>query len=363
MFRFKIPKVNQEKRDNRHEKSQAIDTIKVLMPAVVSIVISKHFKELEKELSLLPHFLPFGAPHIEIPKDEIDKKGMVQIGGGSGFFVDESGVILTNKHVVSDPAASYTVITDDNEQYEAEILARDPIDDVAILKVDPKGKRLKTVEIGDSAHLELGQTVIAIGNALGLFRNTVSKGIVSGLSRSIFAQATPQAVQEMRGLIQTDAAINPGNSGGPLVDVFGRAIGINTAIVFGAQNIGFAIPINAAKRDLEDLQKFGRIRRPLLGLRYITIDEKIREKLDLPVNYGAIVLGNGQDSAIIPDSPAHKAKLKEKDIILECNGERISKEKTLQDFLETLGVGEKIKLKVRRGNKEFLAELTLAERK
>lgn len=361
---FKLTLGGKRKADisSKKERSPIIDTVREIMPAVVSIVISKNVKDLEKELALLPHLFPFGAPRVEIPKEEIDKKGMVQIGGGSGFFVDKSGIILTNKHVVADLNASYTVIGNDNEQYEAEILARDPINDVAILRIEPK-KPIKVVEIGDSSGLELGQTVIAVGNALGLFRNTVSKGIVSGLSRSIFAQATPQSIQEMRGLIQTDAAINPGNSGGPLVDIFGRAIGINTAIVYGAQNIGFAIPINAAQRDIDDLRQFGRIKRPLLGLRYVTINDKLKEKLNLPVSYGALVLSNGQETAVIPGSPAHKAKLKEKDIVLECNGEKISPEKTLQDFLETLSVGEKISLTVLRGSKKFATEITLSERK
>jgi serine protease Do len=349
----------------KKEKSQLIKTIHDIMPAVVSIAISKDLKELQKELSLLPRFFPFGAPKVQIPEENVDSKGRVQIGGGSGFFVDKTGIILTNKHVVADVNASYTVITNNDEEFEAEILARDPIDDVAILKITPnKNTKIETVEIGDSEGLELGQTAIAVGNALGLFRNTVSIGIVSGLSRSIFAQSTPQAMQEMRGLIQTDAAINPGNSGGPLVDIFGRAIGINTAIVFGAQNIGFAIPINAAKRDLNDVKEFGRIKRPLLGLRYITLDEKMRDKLKLSVDYGAYIISNQPNqTAVIPGSPAEKAKLKDKDIILECDGMKISRNKTLQDLLETMTVGQKIKLRVLRERKEFTTELILAERK
>lgn len=335
------------------------------MPAVVSIAISKDIKELRKEMSMLPRFLPFGGPKLDIPDEAVDAKGRVQIGGGSGFFVDESGIILTNKHVVADTNANYTVITNDNEEFETEILARDPIDDVAILKITPrKGTKITCVEIGDSEELELGQTAIAVGNALGLFRNTVSIGIVSGLSRSIFAQPSPQAVQEMRGLIQTDAAINPGNSGGPLVNIYGQAIGINTAIVFGAQNIGFAIPINAAKRDLADVKQYGRIKRPLLGLRYVTLDDKMKEKLKLSVDYGAYVISNKpNESAVIAGSPAAKAKLKDKDIILECDGVKITRNKTLQDFLETMSVGQKIRLRVLRAHKEFSTELTLAERK
>lgn len=334
------------------------------MPAVVSIVISKSLEAIEKEIppEVLP-FLPFGHPHLDIPQEEIDARGMVKIGGGSGFIVDESGIVLTNKHVVMDPKAEYTVITNDDKKYSAEVLARDPVDDVAILKI--KGKNLATVELGESTGLDLGQTVIAIGNALGIFKNTVSSGIISGLSRSIRAATAPMvAPQELRGLIQTDAAINPGNSGGPLVNLDGEAIGINSAIVFGAQNLGFAIPINFAKRDLEDVKKFGRIKRPLLGLRYVTIDEGMKGKMGLAVDYGAMIAGQPPHTeAIIPGSPAHKAGLKEKDIILECDGAKITSQATIQDVLEEKEVGDVLNLKVMRGKKTFIAEVKLTERK
>lgn len=332
------------------------------MPAVVSIVISKSLEQIEKEIppEILP-FLPFG-PHLQIPEEEIDARGMIKIGGGSGFLVEPNGIIVTNRHVIIDANAEYTVITDDNKKYKAEILARDPIDDVATLKID--SKNMPFIKLGDSSQIELGQSVLAIGNALGLFKNTVSAGIISGLSRSIRAAVDPLHLQELRGLIQTDAAINPGNSGGPLVNDKGEAIGINTAIVFGAQNLGFAIPINAAKRDLNDIKKFGRIRRPLLGLRYMTIDETMKEKMKLPVNYGALVIGQKPHApAIVPDSPAHKAGIHEKDIILECNGQKITPEKTIQDFLEEMNVGEKITLTVLRKNKKVTIAVTLTERK
>ncbi|MFA5084176.1 MAG: trypsin-like peptidase domain-containing protein, partial [Candidatus Paceibacterota bacterium] len=243
---------------------------------------------------------------------------------------------------------------------KAEILARDPNNDVAILKIEPPAEGLTTVSLGDSGEIELGQTVMAIGNALGLFKNTVSSGIVSGLSRSIAAQADVNSFQELRGLIQTDAAINPGNSGGPLVDIFGNAIGINVAVVFGAENIGFAIPINAAKRALIDLKKYGRIRRPFLGIRYLTIDPNLKEKLKLPVDYGALIAS--EEHAIVPKSPADLAGLQEKDILLEINGEKITTDKPIQDFLENLAVNETIKLRILRNEKEIDIKMTLAER-
>ncbi|MBI2024901.1 MAG: trypsin-like peptidase domain-containing protein [Candidatus Harrisonbacteria bacterium] len=346
------------------EKSPIIKTIKKVMPAVVSIVISKSLEAIEKEIppDLLP-FMPFGQPHLNIPESEIDSRGMVKIGGGSGFIVNSNGTILTNKHVVIDPRAEYTVVTNDEKKYKAEVLARDPVDDVAILKID--AGNLPTVELGDSSGVELGQSVVAIGNALGLFKNTVSAGIISGLARSIRAATVPMApTQELRGLIQTDAAINPGNSGGPLVDLDGKAIGINAAIVFGAQNLGFAIPISYAERDLSDLKKFGRIKRPLLGLRYVTIDEDIKGKMKLPVDYGAMVVGQKpHNEGVVKDSPADKAGLKEKDIVLECDGNKITVNKTIQDVLEEKEAGDALDLKVLRGKKTLNLKVVLSERK
>ncbi len=340
--------------------------IKKLSPAVVSIVISKSLEEIEKELpaEMLP-LMPFGMPDLEIPPEKIDARGMVQIGGGSGFIVDPSGIILTNKHVISDLSAEYTVITSDGEKHKAAIAARDPIDDVAILKIDSLKKKLPVAKLGDSSSLDLGEEVLAIGNTLGLFQNTVSRGIISGLSRSIAAKPDPrQPIQELRGLIQTDAAINPGNSGGPLLNMKGEVIGINAAIVFGAQNVGFAIPINSAKRDLADLKKYGRVRRPLLGIRYINIDENLKEKMGLPVSYGALIVGKGKHyEAVIQGTPAHQAGIKEKDIVLECNKEKLSLKKTIQDFLEEMSVGEILNMKILRNGKTLDLEVKLGERR
>ncbi|TSC96578.1 MAG: hypothetical protein Athens071426_61 [Parcubacteria group bacterium Athens0714_26] len=341
--------------------------IKKVLPSVVSIVVSKKLEEVEKELPAeLFSLLPFSVPDLKNNGQKIDSRGMVQIDGGSGFIVDPAGIILTNKHVVSDVSAEYTIITSDNKKYLAEIIACDPIDDVAILKIKSTDKqKLPFVKLGDSSKLELGQTVLAIGNVLGIFQNTVSKGIVSGLSRAINAQTdsgTP--AQELRGLIQTDAAINPGNSGGPLINENGEVIAINAAIVSGAQNIGFAIPINAAKRDLSDVKKYGKVKRPLLGLRYINIDAELQRKLDLPSDYGALVAGKGEPlQGIILGTPAAKAGFEEGDVITECNGEKLSECKTIQDFLEKLNVGDTLKMKVLRKEKELEIKVVLGERK
>lgn len=351
-----------------HSPSPLVATIKKVMPAVVSITIAKSVAAIEKEIppEMLP-FIPLEKGHLKVPQELIDSEGRINIGGGSGFIVEEKGIVITNKHVVADKEAEYTVIATDGTKYHAEILARDPMDDVAIIQLKNVHTPLPIVPLGDSTNLELGETVLAIGNALGLFKNTVSAGIISGLSRAIRANAEmnqKEPPQELRGLIQTDAAINPGNSGGPLVNIDGYAIGINAAIVAGAQNVGFAIPIHTVTRDLEDLKKHGRIRRPLLGLRYLMIDDGLQNKMHLPVNSGAIILGHHHTiPAIIPGSPAAKANLKEKDIILECNGEKVTSDRNIQDFLEEREVGDVLKLKIQRGTRILEAKVTLAERK
>ncbi len=344
--------------------SPIIRTIKKVMPSVVSIVIAKKLEELERDI---PHeLLNMAEPGVDpkaLLKEQADIHGMVRIGGGSGFIVHANGIILTNKHVVADAEAAYTVFLNNEKKYMAAVIARDPIEDIAILKID--ADHLPTIRLGDSSKLELGEEIIAIGNALGIFKNTVSRGIVSGLSRSIRAAPDPKApVQELRGLIQTDAAINPGNSGGPLVNLQGEAIGINAAIVFGAQNLSFALPINAAKRDLQDLKEYGRIRKPLLGLRYILVDENLSAKMHLESDHGALVLGQDPHSiAVVPNSPAHRAGIRERDLIISCNGEQLTNEKTIQDFLENMEVGQTMHLDMLRNGKNIRADVILAERK
>ncbi len=338
--------------------------IKNTMPTVVSVVLSKKVDDLKKELASLK---PAAKNKIKIPEEKITSDGTIEIGGGSGFLVDASGIVLTNKHVIAESNVKYKVVTDEEESFEAELLARDPVDDVAILKIifpENKTRKFPYLKLGNSSDLDLGQTVLAIGNALGIFKNTVSMGIISGLSRSVKAKPDPkEPTQEMRGLIQTDAAINPGNSGGPLVDMSGKVIGINAAVVAGAQNISFAIPINTAKRDLIDLKKFGRIRRPLLGVRYVTLNEEISKKMSLPVESGAyITKEHPMDEAVIKGTPADKAGLKENDIILEWNGKPI-KNDSIQDLLENSKVGDEVRLKILRGNKNFETSVILSERK
>jgi len=350
------------------EKSPIVKLVKKCAPAVISIIITKNLPKLENFPDFFP-FLPFGFNpkelYKQIPPEMFDEHGRVKIGGGSGFFVSKDGLILTNKHVVIDPNANYTVMTNEGKKYQAKVVARDPINDVAILKIEESG--LPFIDLGESSNLELGQTVVAIGNALGQFQNTVSTGIVSGLSRHITAQAGIDGQkQELRGIIQTDAAINPGNSGGPLVDIDGKAIGINSAIVFGAQNIGFSIPINAAKKALSDIKKYGRIRAPFLGLRYISIDPVLKMKHNLPVDYGALVIPEATpgDYGVLPNSPADKAGILEHDIILEVNKQKITPDLPLSDVIQKHEVGNELHLKIlRRDGKEIAVTVVLEEMK
>jgi serine protease Do len=349
------------------EEKKVIAVIKKIIPAVVSIIIQKHLDAVEKEM---PHEIYSFQPSGTLKKEKkfglteliADSRGMVRVGGGSGFIVEPNGLILTNKHVVSEKGAEYIAVLSNGKKYPAEVVSRDPINDVAILRI--RAKKLPTVKLGDARELELGQSIVAIGNALGVFRNTVSVGIVSGLSRSISAKDDDDSPsQELRGLIQTDAAINVGNSGGPLVDLKGRAIGINAAIIPDSQNISFAIPINAARRDLEDVKKYGKIRRPYLGLRYIVLDDNLQEKMALGVNYGAYVIPETpNDPGVAPGSPADKAGLKEKDIVLTVNGNKVDTDHPIQDYLEDMEPGGIMHLLVLRGKSKFKTRVLLTER-
>ena len=339
------------------EQSKVIKTIKKVIPAVVSITISKYLTVFENPFK--PD--PFGFEEMfAVPKG----KKKVKIGGGSGFIADSSGIILTNRHVVIDPQAEYIVVLNDKRKFKAKVMARDKINDIAIIKI--KEDNLPTLDLGDSSRVELGQTVIAIGNTLGNFENTVSVGVVSGLSRKIKAiDVLEKKTQSLKGLIQTDAAINPGNSGGPLVDINGKVIGINCAMVFGAENVGFTIPVNTAKKDLDDLKKYGKIRQPFLGLRYISVSKKIQREFNLPVKCGALVISEEipGGEAVVPDGPAEKAGIKEADIILEIQNKKINLKNPLQDILQEFKVGDEIKLKILRSKKEIFLKAILTDKK
>ena len=346
-------------------EKQIIETIQKVMPAVVSIIIGKDYQKILKE-NPFEFMIPHGD-HVDPPPPEEalphTQSGKIRIGGGSGFVVDSSGLILTNKHVVHDPQAEYCVSTAGEDIYPARILARDALNDVAILKIE--AENLSGLTIGNSDKIQLGQTVVAVGTALGEFQNTVSTGIISGLSRFVTALTDLEGHSErLRGLIQTDAAINPGNSGGPLVNLNGEVIGINTAVVFGAQNISFAIPINKARRDLEELKQYGHIRRPFLGIRYLPINPLVRKRFGLAVDHGALVLREGIPGrpAIVPNSAAQKAGIQEADIILELNHKPINEKTSIEDVLEDTILGKNVEIKILREGKEKTLVLTAEER-
>jgi len=338
--------------------SPIVQIAKRVCPAVITIVISKDLPKIEGF-----YLMPFGGKGVIMPKFKKGKKEATKIGGGSGFIVSPDGYVLTSQHVVADTEADYTVILEPKKKYPAKVLARDPINDIAILKI--KGKGFPFLELGNSSKIELGEEVVAIGNALGEFHDTVSAGIISGLSRYIQARNhMTQQAERLRGLIQTDAAINPGNSGGPLVNMQAQVIGVNTAVVMGAQNIGFAIPINYAGKDLEEVKKYGKIQLPFLGVKYVLLTKEIAQKNKLPVNYGALVVRETLgESAVIKGSAADRAGLREFDIILQARGEKITTENPLSSILQKSKIGQEIELKILREKKEMTVKVILEEKK
>lgn len=340
-----------------HEQ-KVISAVTKASPAVVSIIVSKDLPIFEEY-----YINPFGNdPFFEfkIPqKRQIGTKKQ-EIGGGSGFIVSIDGMILTNKHVVLDEEAEYTVFTNDGKKFDAKVLARDPVQDLAILKIETEASLL-VVELGDSDGLQMGQTVIAIGNALGEFRNTISVGVVSGLGRTITASGG-DFVETIEDVIQTDAAINKGNSGGPLLDLDGKVVGINTATVLDAQSIGFAIPVNKAKRDIKQIKESGEIVYPFLGVRYLMLTSEIQKEKNLPVSEGAWINSDNEEPAIVADSAAEKAGLKEGDIILELQGEKLTLENTLATVIQKYSPGDEVAMTVLRGGEKLSIQVTLGKR-
>jgi serine protease Do len=335
------------------DDSAVIDVVQNSSPAVVSIVITK---DVPRYKSFFED--PFGF------FNERNQEGTEKhtVGSGSGFFIDSSGMIVTNKHVVGDQGADYTAITNEGKEYPAKVLARDPVKDIAIIKVE--GNDFPTLEFNNSNELKIGQTVIAIGNSLGEFYNTVSKGIISGLQRNVTAGSGTGRTEHLTNIIQTDAAINPGNSGGPLLDVDGKVIGINVAMAQGAQNIGFAIPSNQIIKIIEQVKNSGKISTPFLGVRSIALNEKIQKENNLPYTYGALVARGEKvtDFAVMPGSPADKAGIQENDIILEINGKKIDNKNQISDAISDLNVGQEISMKIWHKGETKEIRVTLGER-
>lgn len=287
-----------------------------------------------------------------------------QVGAGTGFILSANGIIATNRHVVPEGTTSVSVKLSDGTTYDnVEVIGRTNASsslDVAFLKIkDLKGKSLTPVKLGDSGKMVVGDKVIAIGNALGQFQNTVTAGIISGYGRDVVAGDNSVAGSEsLNDLFQTDAAINEGNSGGPLVNINGEVIGINTAIAGNAQNIGFAIPINDAKGLIDSVLATGQFQQPYLGVRYVSLTDDLAYQYNLSVKRGAYLAPSHQ-TVVLPGSPAEKAGLQEKDIITKVNNISIDENTNLTTALSRYKVGDSVALTVVRGGKTITIHATL----
>lgn len=296
-------------------------------------------------------------------------RAVEQRSAGTGIIIDANGTIITNRHVIPAGATSVNVTLSDGTELEnVEVIGRtndnDTLD-VAFLKInDKKGKELKAAKIGDSSKVEVGQNAIAIGNALGQFQNTVTAGIISGYGRSVEAGdgSGLGSSESLQNLFQTDTAINEGNSGGPLVNLDGEVIGINTAIAGGdAQNVGFAIPVNDIKGLITSVLKDGKLLRPYLGVRYVTLNDDAAFQYNLEIKRGAYIapVEPGQPPSILPNSPASKAGLRDGDIITKVGNDSINETNSLISLLGRHAVGDKVTLTIIRDKKEQPLDVTL----
>lgn len=304
------------------EESVVIDIVEKISPSVVTVGVEQR----------IVNFDPFDF--FQNPQGRREDQDI-----GSGFIVASDGLIVTNKHVVSVPG-KYNVITNDGKKYNVENIYRDPVNDIAIIKINAKG--LKPVEMGDSSKIKVGQLVVAVGTPLGEFRGSVTQGIVSGIGRGITAGSAFEGFAEkLDDVIQTDAAINPGNSGGPLVNSSAQVIGINTAVASGAENIGFALPINIVKDSIINFNKSGQFNRPYLGVAYRMISKNTAIMNDVP--QGALV------QSVVEDSPAEKAGILEGDIIVSIDNKKLNQdENTIANEIARKKIGDKISLSVYR---------------
>lgn len=321
------------------EESVVIDVAERVSPSVVTVTIQTPSRRILE-------FNPFGGFSSRIeggqPQDI-----------GSGFIIDANGLVVTNKHVVSDTNATYKVVTKDGTEYEVKQISRDPSNDIAILKIEASD--LPSVELGESTSLKVGQFVIAIGTALGEFRHTVTTGVISGLGRGITAGSAFQGfVERLDDVIQTDAAINPGNSGGPLLNSAGQVIGVNVAVAQGAENIGFAIPINIVKEGLEQFKTTGKfVSKPFLGVTYQMISQESAILNNVP--QGAFVI------EVIAGSPASNAGIKPNDVITRFDGVELKEDNGgLAEVITKKKSGDEVDLEVWRDGETLTLSVTLS---
>lgn len=328
------------------EESAVIAVIEKSLPSVVTVGVST--TTTSRDFLEFDPFDPFG-PFNRLPQNS--KK--IEENIGSGYIVGENGIIITNKHVVSATSAQYKILLNDKRKFDVVKIYRDPLNDLAILKINTNG--LNPLKLGDSSKLKLGQLAIAIGTPLGEFTNTVTKGIISGLGRGITAGSPFEGyVEKLDNVIQTDAAINPGNSGGPLLNSAGEVIGVNAAIAQGGQNIGFAIPVNVVKNLIDNFKKNGgSFDRPYIGIKYKMLDKQTSVLNDLVE--GAYVV------EIVENSPASKAGIQDEDIIIEFNGAKVKgdDEQGFTKMLMEKKVGDRITLKIVRNKQTLEKQLTL----
>lgn len=327
------------------EESVTIDAVKKVGPSVVTVEEEISSSAMGRSFNFGP-FSIFGLPQQNIQPSEPQ-------GIGSGFIVSKDGLIITSKHVVSDMGAKYQIATADGKKFKVEKIYRDPLNDVAILKVTPSVNGLKPVDLGDSSNLQVGQFVIAIGTALGEFRSTVTTGVISGLGRGITAGSEFQGfVEKLDNVIQTDAAINPGNSGGPLLNSKAQVIGINTAVASGGQNIGFALPINIVKDSLKNFNQSGQFNRPYLGVSYEILSKDVAIYNNVP--QGAYI------RSVMEDSPADEGGILQGDIVLSIDGKKVNgQENTVSSEIASKKIGDRVVLSIWRDGKTLEIVTTL----
>lgn len=348
---------------NYVEESSMIDAQEKVAPAVVSIVEFIDVSSFQQQ----QQWSPFGNGDTK----RTDETNLTEVAGGTGFIIDPSGIVVSNKHVVEDEKGIYKAYLNDGTEFDLTIEALDPGNDFAILQLvipEDASEEMKAIEgnfpyvtLGDSSTLQVGQQVIAIGNALAEYQNTTTAGIISATGRKIVASDGFGDTSTLYGLIQTDAAINQGNSGGPLVNLAGEVVGINTAVDSSAQGIGFAIPINDVKSALESWQETGEILRPMMGVRYVMLVRARAKTLGITVNHGALIIGDPDtgESPIVEGGPAEAAGLKALDVILSVEGEELGLDYTLQDAVLRHQVGDKVKMEVWRDGETFEVEVEL----
>lgn len=283
-----------------------------------------------------------------------------QEGAGTGIIVSSDGYVLTNKHVIQNSQSVAVVTSDGVKHSDVKVIGTDPLNDVAYLKISGVNG-LKPAELGDSSSVRIGQKVVAIGNSLGQYQNTVTSGIISGTGRPVAAQSEEGGkVETLTDLLQTDAAINPGNSGGPLTNLAGQVIGINTAIAQGAQSIGFSIPINATKGTLKGVLADGKVTRAYVGVNYLSITPDVADEYKLSVRSGAYVLADGDRKAVVADSPADKAGIKDKDIITKVNDIDVGDKGSVASLIGEYAPGETVQMTLLRDGKTMTVNVTLA---